>query len=278
MLLHHLAKIFTNIRDPRIPYYLYNQLTPTAPADNPTEYRDSGFLSIVFGSIGPNRDFSQDNSITILGIYPVGGRYDDGQNGPASSTSGTGAAPYRFITYADRLFLEAELIKAGVIAGDAAGKLNQALTESFKQVDYVITQYVKPTQSVPALTGSGKDQQYINSIMDYYNNNPSKQLEIIMTEKWIQDFGDFTDEYSDYRRTHFPVLFDPNDPTIAPNHLHQPPVNGDLVKHPGAQPAIPVQLSRDYPVSLPWSQNELNANKNAPPQKQPSTFKVFWMP
>ncbi|MEP7141242.1 MAG: SusD/RagB family nutrient-binding outer membrane lipoprotein [Ferruginibacter sp.] len=271
-------KIFTNIVDPRIPYYFYNQLTATAPADNPTEYRDTGFLSIVFGSIGPSRDFLQDNSISLYGIYPVGGRYDDGGGGSVNSNSGTGAAPYRFITYADRLYMEAELIKTGVITGDAAAKLQQAIQESFKEVDYVVTKYVKPTQTVPALSGTGAATAYINKIMAYYNNNASKQLEIIMTQKWIAAFGNFVDEYTDYRRTRFPVLFDPNDVSVAPNHLYQPPVNGDLVNSPGAQPAIPVQLSRDYPLTLPWSQNELNANKNAPAQKQPSTYKPFWLP
>ncbi len=271
-------KLFTNIVDPRIPWYFYNQLTPAAAADNPTEYRDTNFLSIVFGSIGPNRDFLQDNAITLLGIYPVGGRYDDGAGGAVNSNSGTGAAPYRFITYADRLYIEAELMKTGVIAGDAAAKLKEALQESFKEVDYVVTKYVKPAQQVPTLSGSAAATIYTNKIMDYYNNNSSKQLEIIMTEKWIAAFGNFVDEYTDYRRTRFPVLFDPNDASVAPNHFYQPPVNGDLVVSPGAQPAIPVQLGRDYPLTLPWSQNELNANKNAPPQKQPSTYKPFWLP
>ena len=80
-----------------------------------------------------------------------GGGARIGGGGSVNSNSGTGAAPYRFITYADRLFMEAELIKAGVIAGDAAGRLQQALEESFKQVDYVITKYVKPSQAVPWL-------------------------------------------------------------------------------------------------------------------------------
>jgi hypothetical protein len=271
-------KLFTGITDPRIPYYFYNQLTPTAPADNPTEYRDSGFVSIVFGSIGPNRDFLQDNSITLFGIYPVGGRYDDGVGGSVNSNSGTGAAPYRFITYADRLYMEAELIKTGVITGDAAAKLKDALLASFKEVDDVVHNYVKPAQPVPQLSGSGPATTYINKIMAYYNANPAKQLEIIMTEKWIAAFGNFVDEYTDYRRTGFPVLFDPNDGSVSPNHFYQPPVNGDLVTNPGAQPAIPVQLSRGFPLTLPWSQNELNANKNAPPQKQPSTYKPFWLP
>ena len=35
----------------------------------------------------------------------------------ANANSGTGASPLRLITYADRLYLEAELISAGIVAG-----------------------------------------------------------------------------------------------------------------------------------------------------------------
>jgi len=35
--------------------------------------------------------------------------------------------------------------------------------------------------------------------------------------------------------------------------------------------------SRSYPLTLPWSQRELELNKNAPKQKTPASFKVFWM-
>jgi hypothetical protein len=66
---------------------------------------------------------------------------------------------------------------------------------------------------------------------------------------------------------------------MAPNGLVQPPVNGDPVINPGAQPPVPVQLSKGYPVSLPWYQGELETNPNAPPQKNNlATYKIFWMP
>jgi hypothetical protein len=269
--------ILTGITDPRIPYYFFNQLTPTqSSADgNPTEYRDGAFVSIIFGSTGKDRDNSQQNSLTTLGIYPVGGKYDDGSAGSVNSNSGTGAAPYRFITYADRLYLEAELIKAGVIPGDARTKLKDAITESFKQIDYVVTQFVHPSQTVPAISGTTTATNYINAAIAYYDAHPTQQLELIMTEKWISNFGNGVDQYTDYRRTGFPVLFDPNNPKHAPNHIVQPPVNGnpDL---PGAQLPVPVQLGRQYPLSLPWPTGDLNTNPNAPPQKQPASYPVFW--
>ena len=40
-------------------------------------------------------------------------------NSIGAQNAGTGARPHQFITYADRLYLEAELINAGLAPGDA---------------------------------------------------------------------------------------------------------------------------------------------------------------
>jgi hypothetical protein len=64
---------------------------------------------------------------------------------------------------------------------------------------------------------------------------------------------------------------------MAPGGKVQPPINGDPV-NPGAQKAVPVQLSKTFPLSLPWYSVELETNPNAPAQKNPGTYKVFWMP
>jgi Starch-binding associating with outer membrane len=272
--------IFTGNPDPRIKYYIYNQVNATQASrdGNQTEYRDGSFVSIYFGSVGPDRDRTQQNTISLFGIYPVGGKYDDGSASIANSNSGTGAAPYRLITYADRLYLEAELISTGVIAGDAKAKLTQAMAESFKQVDYVITQYVKPAQTVPALVGAAAVTTYTNNVLAEYDAaSDAKKLEIIMTQKWLSSVGSAVDQYTDLRRTGYPVVFDPTNPAMAPNGKVQPPIDGDPI-NPGAQKSVPVQLSRTFALALPWYQTELESNPNAPQQKNPSTYKVFWLP
>jgi len=274
------TKIFTGNPDPRLPYYIYNQVNATQPSrdGNQTEYRDGPFVSIYFGSVGPDRDRTQQNTISLFGIYPVGGKYDDGSATIASAGSGTGAAPYRLITYADRLYLEAELIQSGVITGDLTAKLTQAMQESFKQVDDVITEYVHPTQSVPALVGSPAVSTYTEKVLaSFAAASSEKKLEIIMTQKWLSAVGSAVDQYTDLRRTGYPVIFNPSDPTMAPNGFVQPPINGDPV-NPGAQKAVQVQPSRTFALALPWDQIELETNPNAPPQKNPSTYKIFWMP
>ena len=273
--------IFTGIRDPRMPYYFYNQLGKTQPPreGNQTEYRDSAFVSVYFGSVGVNKSFNQQNSMTVFGIYPVGGRYDEGDAQAVSSNSGTGAAPYRFITYADRLYLEAELIHAGLLSGVERDMLKQAMEESFKQVDYVVS-LTGTSQNVPLLAGTAATENYINAVLARFDAaSGDKKLEIIMTEKWISSFGCSVDQYTDYRRTGYPILFDPNNPAMAPGGFVQPPVNGDPIAGAGNQPAVPVQLSLRYPQSLPWYTAELESNPNAPPQKQDlSAYKVFWKP
>lgn len=269
-------KLFTGIVDPRVPYYIYNQLTATRLSDGQTEYRDGPFVSIYFGSVGPDRDRNQQNSISLWGIYPVGGKYDDGSATVATGTSGTGAAPYRLITYADRLYLEAELINAGMVTGDAKAKLKAAMEESFKQVDYVVTKTGSP--GVPVLAGTAAVTTYINSVLALYDaGDNNRKLEIIMTEKWISSYGSSIDQYTDYRRTGYPVLFNPGDASMAPGGRVQPPLGGDPA-NPGAQKSVPVQISRNYPASLPWYTPELESNPNAPAQKIPSAFKIFWMP
>ena len=272
--------INTGIKDPRLPYYIFNQIKKTAAAQNNTEYRDSAFVSIYFGSTGQFRDGNQQNSISLFGIYPAGGRYDDG-NGAGSTGadagSGTGAAPYKLITYADRLYLEAELISAGVITGDAKAVFKKAMEASMSQVDYIISTYVKPTQTVPVLATQAAATAYIDAVLAKYDaGDAAKKLEYIMTQKWLASVGSSVDQYTDYRRTNYPVLFDPRNPAMAPGGRVQPPLNGNPFVVP--QGSVPVVLSVNFPASLPWSQNELDLNSSAPDQKAPDTYKVFWQP
>ncbi len=208
--------------------------------------------------------------------------------GSTGSTSGTGAAPYRFITYADRLYLQAELINTGVIAGDAKAVLSAAMAASFAQVDYMISTYVKPSQTVPLLMGANgvtptaAVTTYTNSVLSLYDaGSTAKKLEYIMTQKWLSCVGSAVDAYTDYRRTGYPVLFDPNDPIMAPGGRVQPPLNGNPILNAlgQTQPSVPVAITVKYPESLPWSQTERELNANAPAQKNdPSAYKIFWKP
>ncbi|WP_418263944.1 SusD/RagB family nutrient-binding outer membrane lipoprotein [Flavobacterium faecale] len=264
--------------DPRIPYYFFNQLKsgvlPPDQGDKDTnnpkaDYWDSktGFFSIRFGSVGPYKDSSAENSYTYPGIFPAGGRYDDGQGGIMSSTTATGIAPHRILTYDEFLYIEAELMHATKLSGNPGAKLKEAIEASFAKVDQVVKNN-KSTQVIPVLVGSSAVNTYIDNIMTEYNSaSASKKLEIIMTQKWIATYGDPLDQYNDYRRTGYPILANPNS-TTREYQLD----NGD------GFPLIDSQtvLNSPYQVSFFWPQSELNVNRNSPQQKNPATYKIFW--
>jgi len=264
--------ILTGIEDPRLPYYFYNQMTEDDDPSDVVEYRDGAFVSIYFGSQGPNRAKNSQDVISLFGIYPAGGRYDDGEGGVANANSGTGAAPYRMITYADVLFLQAELAQEGIISGDAAELLENAIRETSEMIDYVV-EGAKGSQSVPELSGSDEEEDYIAAVMTQFASaSGDRKLEHIMTQKWLSSIGSWIDQYNDYRRTGYPKLFDPNEH----NNLVTPPAGGN-----GGDDIAPVRvtLSRQFPLSLPFIADEINKNPNAPTQKgNLGEAKVFWMP
>ena len=269
--------IHTGNPDPRIPYYFYNQLQPgefppdqgNAETGNPkADYWDksTGFFSIRFASIGPNRDFSAENSYTYPGIFPAGGRYDDGAGEIMSGTTATGVAPHRMLTYDEFLYIQAELIQVGKMTGDAGAKLQEAMEESFDKVDQVV-QGTGTTQTVPVLTAAAPTTTFIANVIAEFNaGDANKKLEIIMTQKWVATFGDPTDQYNDYRRTGYPVFPNPN----GTNEYQLD--NGDGFPILDSQ----TQLNNPFQLTLFWPQSELNSNQNAPGQKDPGTYKVFW--
>jgi hypothetical protein len=274
------ANILNGIADPRIPYYIYNQKSATGTPENCTEFRDGGFISIVFGSNGNCRDGSNSATYSLLGLYPAGGRYDEGPSPRTISTigalnAGTGALPHQFITYADRLFLEAELINAGLAPGVERTVFSNALDASFLQMDYIITNFIKPgsagaAQTVPAIATLAATTTYKTAVLAAYDaGTPAKKLEYIMTEKWINRIENPVDSYTDYRRTGYPVLFSPAPVGTATT----------VTDYSSPTPKItPVSNDRPYPWSLPFSTSEIALNSNAPPQKVPESYKVFWQP
>ena len=264
--------------DPRIPYYFYNQLANgelppdqgnAETGDPKADYWDksTGFFSIRFGSVGPNRDFSAENSYTYPGIFPAGGLYDDESAKVVDGNSGTGIAPHRILTFDEFLYIQAELIHVNKLAGNATTKLEQAITASFAKVDQVVDGNGS-AQSIPNLTGSAGVTTFIAKVMtEFAAASTEKKLEIIMTQKWVGTFGDPFDQFNDYRRTGYPVLANPTGP--SPEYQLN---NGD------AFPLIDSQTVQNNPFQLSfyYTQNELNTNQNAPAQKDPSTYKIFW--
>ncbi len=274
--------IFTGIEDPRVPYFFVNQLEDgeLPPDQGNEETRDpnadywdasTGFYSIRFGSIGPDRDHSAENSTTYPGIFPSGGFYDDNSGPTIDINSGTGVAPHRILTYDEFLYIQAELINAGLMSGSASEKLEEAMIASFAKVDEVVAG-TGTTQDVPTLSGSdaviGTPLSYIDKVIALFEGASSeKQLEIIMTQKWVSTFGDSMDQYTDYRRTGYPVLANPTGPSpeYQLNNNDGFPIDDEVTVQNNA-----------FQLSIFWPQSELNLNQNAPAQKNPATYAIFW--
>jgi len=270
--------ISTGNKDPRIPYYWANQLTPGQfPRDNGdvdtgdprADYWDAstGFFSNRFGSIGPNRDGSVQSDATFPGIFPCGGRYDDGLGFARTIDSGTGVAPRRMLTYDEFLYIQAELMNVTLMAGDAGAKLTEAVTASFAKVDQVVTNS-ETTQTVPVLSGSDDVTDFIENVeTEFAAGTNEKKLEIIMTQKWVATFGDHLDQYNDYRRTGYPVLANPLSTTKEyqlDNEDGFPLNDSETVQN------------NKFQLSLFWPQAEINLNQNAPAQKDATAYKIFW--
>lgn len=257
--------IFTDIQDPRMPYYWFKQLTPGDDPANEPEYRHGDFITIIFGSDGANHNNDLNASETVLGFYPCGGRFDDGLGGQAvtGQAEGTGDVPQRLLTKYDMLFIRAELAQAGLTSEDPRGLLTQAIDAAFEKLQVYINNTAS-TQNIPDIYNTQAHTDYRDSVLvDYDNGDSEKQMEIIMTQKWIAAFGTTLESYNDYRRTGYPVMYDPNTDVL---------VNGPAGHENWTS------CSRNYPFSIPWPADDLTSNPNSPTQKNPGeeSSRVFW--
>jgi len=250
-----LNDVLAGVVDPRVPYYWFKQITDPADAQNPTEYTDpTGFLTIHFASTGVNQGWQQDRSQTVLGLYPIGGRFDDGKGGEVNTSgaiTGPGTVAQRLFPHFASLYTQAELVltEPGV-TGDARALFQAAIAASFKKVNDIAAD-----TGVDGIVKADVDG-YIASVLAKYDAaNDAGKLELILTEKWIASFGFSIDAYTDYRRTGYPIMYDPNTDDLA---------------YTGT--------SRLYPVSMAYNTLSLTLNQNAPDQKNVTTDRVFWDP
>ena len=257
---------FAGIKDPRIPYYFYNQLTATGTSTNPHEYRNGTFMSRFFASNGPNSASSNDASFSKIGIYLCGGRYDTGTGGAISILATYGAAPHKMITFYALKFMLAELALTGETTADAKTLLQEAMVAAFAHVNTVVAKQT----CIPQLAAAARDE-YIDAILAKYDaaDNAGK-LRIIMMQKWIANVMNPIDCYTDYRRTGYPTLFDPSktqDPGFG--------VNPTVTDRSPAR--VPLLNLTQFPRSLYYPTNsESSLNPNMSQRTNlPAPF-IFW--
>lgn len=259
---------FARIKDPRIPYFFYNQVTATADAANKTDYRDGAFISIMFGSNSGFTSMTQEGSMTTLGIYPVGGVFDKGQGKAIDAKSGNGIAPDKMLMAYSVPFMKAELILAGEASGDAKAELKNGIEASIVHVNYVTAQSdgTAPTISSEAINA------FVDAVLAKYDAaSDARKMEIVMTQKWIANFYNPVEAYNDIRRTGYPVLFKGDE-----NNMAWSPYAQEKEAVPGLVSYELVNLL-DFPRILYYPQGETTVNPNITNKDRVVSEKnVFW--
>lgn len=236
--------------DPRIPYYFYNQ-KPNATPDANAAVQIGRFVTRRFGTAPGVGNANVTDVQTLHGLYPIGGRYDDGLGGPGRATSGPGNVAQRLLPYFNRKFIEAE---ANLVlgTGDAKAALQEGVRAAFAKVNRIAAATPGSVQTVPLIPAT-EITRYTDEVLALYDAAPDndRKLEIIITQKWIASYGFGIDSYTDYRRTGYPRLYQVN---AADNTLSANP----------------------FPLKFPYRVVDLSTNPNAPEQANVYTDRVFW--
>lgn len=256
--------------DPRLTYYFYRQDT-NATNENvftlgcqgaPAPAQFAAYKSIYDPTIamsfcvtsaprgywgrdhGDNGGIPPDNEKrTIYGLYPVGGKYDDGsgegmENEGSDGKLGAGITP--ILTSFNMDFIRAESSLTSGTSGDPAVLLENAVRGSMSKVIGFLGE---------AGTASAND---INNYVDFVNaaytaaSNTNERLELIMKENHIAAFGNGLEVYNAYRRTGMPSNMQP---TLIPN-------------------------SGEFYNSAVYPSNYVNLNSNA--TQKARTERIFW--
>lgn len=142
-----------------------------------------------------------------------------------------GNSPARLMNFSEYNFIRAEAALRYGIAGDPQHYFTEGIKASFEQ--------------------AGLSSQQLQSYLTQHgmlNGTQEQQLEQIITEKYIANFGVLVEPWTDYRRTGYPSLTPLSQPKAIYNEL---------------------------PRSLYYAQSEINNNPNAK-QKSSMLERVFW--
>lgn len=277
--------------DPRIPYYFYNQLPSTLGAVNAASYdyqdpNDGRFVTTRQGSTGPAVAAVTSATRTLPGLYPVGGRYDDGRGGNANTTFGRGVVAQRLLPFFSRKFIEAEA-QLIVMNNRSAAKtaFGDAIKASFDKVNAIAlaegtstspqsSTVPFPLPTVPSssrplgVIPAAEITTYLNAALARFDA-AAQPLQVIMEEKYVSSFGMGPDIYTDWRRTGFPIISVPDNANIGDN--------AGLVEDNDAN----TRGAGLFPRRLYYSQSSLTANPNpAAPKRQLTqadpNYRIFW--
>ena len=149
--------------------------------------------------------------------------------GGSSGYTYTGDAPIRMLTFAEYNFIRAEAALRGA-PGSAQTFFTAGITASLQNAGVAAADITTYLATNGTLSGP-----------------MAQQLQQIIEEKYIAEFGENMEPWTEYRRTGFPTLTAPFNAVF---------------------PAVP--------RSLFYPQSEIDLNPNAPAQKPDLSVRVFW--
>ncbi|MES2777112.1 MAG: SusD/RagB family nutrient-binding outer membrane lipoprotein [Bacteroidota bacterium] len=216
---NNLVTLMNGKSDPRRAFYF----TPFPYASSPATYKGT-----VPGDV-PSVNFSRMH--TYLRGAASGTPTPNAQGGiTATALTYTGAAPIRMLTYAEYCFIRAEAALRGA-PGVAQTWYQAGITASMTDAG------VLPADIATYIAARGT-----------LDGTAAQQMQKVIEEKYVANYGVSMEPWTDYRRTGYPAL--------------TPPSNASV---PGAA----------VPRSLFYPQSEIDLNPNAK-QKGSMADKVFW--
>lgn len=284
-------------KDPRTPFYFKRQTTvildPNEPTDKQTlpcsqraDCKYGYFVSSsvvtegVFGKQPGNLTSSQsaylagyfgrdrsdpsgipnDNMLrTTVGSYPAAGLFDVSASTTGGNKFGKGDGIFPIITswMVKFYMLEAQITLGVNTSSTETALLTSALTDQMKKV---IAVGVAADSRASADIGSWStyswpviyknEANFIKGVIDAYptTGTETQRLGAVLKQAWFANFGNGFEGYNSFRRTGLP-----------------------------ADIQTPLQLPRQYALSLPFAQDEVNLNPNTPNKAYDSPASaIFW--
>ena len=207
--------------DPRLRYYVIRQ-NATAGLNNSTNSNGYYGRNPGDGTAAP----ADLNRRSTFGIYPAGGLYDNapinnlsvtnlfltntGATGTlkvVTVTDGTGAGIIPYITNAMVKFIRAEAALTLNTGDDARQAFRDGITAHLASVS------AYASSNGGAIIPPASISSFADALLAKYDaaDNAGK-LALVMTQKYIADYGNGMEAYNDYRRTALPVLRTPLSP------------------------------------------------------------------
>ncbi len=176
---------------------------------------------------------------TIPGVYPAGGFFDITAPNIPRANQAAGGGIFPAMTHVNALYYHIESILTLDVTGDARALFEKAIRDHIKKVvDFgvrVDANSTRPPYTRPDGVEVDTDE-YVALWLGRYDNaaSPQAKLNVVMKQLWFSSWGNGYDIYNALRRTGLPNTI--QEPILAP---------------------------RNFPLRLPYPQQELTLNPNA---------------